>query len=121
KFHTVKVLTQAKEMFVIRPKEIDHSLASYNKTCLFHSNTFYLFPGFSIKKLMKIPPVEMVVSTIKATLSPGIAGYSILGFVCSGVVVIVITVTIIAVPIDAATWRIVFVIATPCGTKLSFN
>src|SRR5699024_3214724 len=44
-----------------------------------------------------------------------------LGFVCADVVVIVITVTIIAVPIDAATWRIVFVIATPCGTKLSFN
>src|SRR5699024_1562368 len=43
------------------------------------------------------------------------------GFVCADVVVIVMTVTIIAVPMDAATWRIVFVIATPCGTKLSFN
>src|SRR5699024_7880682 len=70
KFHTVKILTQAKDMFVIRPKEVDHSLASYNKTCLFHSNTFYLFPGFSIKKLRKIPAAEMTVRTTKATLAP---------------------------------------------------
>lgn len=66
----MKILTQAKDMFVIRPKEIDHSLASYNKTCLFHSNTFYLFPGFSMKKLRKIPAAEMTVRTTKATLAP---------------------------------------------------
>src|SRR5699024_12531494 len=43
KFHTVKILTQAKDMFVIRPKEVDHSLASYTRHVFFIQILFFIF------------------------------------------------------------------------------